>query len=76
MTVTNKGPDTATNVQLADPAPAGITYLSVVPGSPTCTVTPALLTCSLGTLEVGSVADDHPHRQGDDRSDSTRTRRR
>jgi uncharacterized repeat protein (TIGR01451 family) len=53
MTVTNKGPDTATNVQLADPAPAGIRYLSVVPGSPTCTVTTALLTCSLGTLEVG-----------------------
>ncbi len=53
MTVTNKGPDTATNVQLADPAPAGIRYISVVPGSPTCTVTPALLTCSLGTLEVG-----------------------
>ncbi len=53
MTVTNKGPDAATNVQLADPAPAGITYISVVPGSPTCTVTPALLTCSLGTLEVG-----------------------
>ena len=53
MTVTNKGPDTATNVQLADPAPAGIRYVSVVPGSPTCTVTPALLTCSLGTLEVG-----------------------
>jgi uncharacterized repeat protein (TIGR01451 family) len=53
MTITNKGPDTATNVQVADPAPAGIRYLSVVPGSPTCTVTTALLTCSLGTLEVG-----------------------
>ena len=53
MTITNKGPDTATNVQVADPAPAGIRYISVVPGSPTCTVTPALLTCSLGTLEVG-----------------------
>ena len=26
LTVTNKGPDTATNVQLADPAPAGIEY--------------------------------------------------
>ena len=52
MTVTNKGPDTATNVQLVDPAPAGITYLTVNPGSPTCTLTPALVTCSLGTLEV------------------------
>jgi uncharacterized repeat protein (TIGR01451 family) len=53
MTVTNKGPDTATNVQLADPAPAGITYLSVTPGAPTCTVAASLLTCSLGTLAVG-----------------------
>ncbi len=50
MTVTNKGPDTATNVQLVDPAPAGITYLTVNPGSPTCTLTPALITCNLGTL--------------------------
>jgi uncharacterized repeat protein (TIGR01451 family) len=52
MTVTNKGPDTATNVQLVDPAPAGITYLTVNPGSPTCTLTPALITCNLGTLEA------------------------
>jgi uncharacterized repeat protein (TIGR01451 family) len=51
MTVTNKGPDTATNVQLVDPAPAGITYLTVNPGSPTCTLTPALITCGLGTLD-------------------------
>jgi uncharacterized repeat protein (TIGR01451 family) len=53
MTITNKGPDVATNVQLADPAPAGIVYLSVTPGTPTCSVTPSLLTCSLGALEVG-----------------------
>jgi uncharacterized repeat protein (TIGR01451 family) len=53
MTITNKGPDIATNVQVADPAPAGIIYLSVNPGAPTCTVTPSLLTCNLGTLEVG-----------------------
>jgi uncharacterized repeat protein (TIGR01451 family) len=53
MTVSNKGPDPATNVQVADPAPAGITYLSVSPGTPTCTVTASLVTCSLGTLAVG-----------------------
>jgi uncharacterized repeat protein (TIGR01451 family) len=53
MTITNKGPDVATNVQVADPAPAGIVYLGVNPGAPTCTVTPSLLTCNLGTLEVG-----------------------
>jgi uncharacterized repeat protein (TIGR01451 family) len=53
MTITNKGPDTATNVQVADPAPAGIEYLSVTPGAPTCSVTKSMLTCSLGTLNVG-----------------------
>jgi uncharacterized repeat protein (TIGR01451 family) len=53
LTVTNKGPDVASNVQVADPAPAGIVYLSVSPGAPTCTVTQALLSCALGTLEVG-----------------------
>ncbi|MGH3064748.1 MAG: DUF11 domain-containing protein, partial [Gaiellaceae bacterium] len=31
LTVTNRGPDTATNVQVADPAPAGIVYLSASP---------------------------------------------
>jgi uncharacterized repeat protein (TIGR01451 family) len=53
MTVTNKGPDTATNVQLADPAPAGITYLSANPSQGTCSVGPALITCSLGTIAAG-----------------------
>jgi uncharacterized repeat protein (TIGR01451 family) len=38
LTVTNKGPDTATNVQLADPAPAGITYLTANPSQGTCNV--------------------------------------
>jgi uncharacterized repeat protein (TIGR01451 family) len=50
MTVTNKGPDTATNVQLADPAPAAITYLTVNPSQGTCNLTPSLITCSLGTI--------------------------
>jgi len=40
LTVTNKGPDTATNVQLADPAPAGITYLSANPSQGDCVVQP------------------------------------
>jgi len=39
LTVTNKGPDTATNVQLADPAPAGITYLTANPSQGSCSVT-------------------------------------
>ncbi len=59
MTVTNKGPDTATNVQLADPAPAGITYLSASSSQGTCTVTPVLITCSLGSLAAGQTVTVH-----------------
>ena len=55
MTVTNKGPDTATNVQLADPAPAGIVYLSASTSQGTCSVTPVLLTCSLGSIAAGQT---------------------
>ena len=55
LTVTNKGPDQATNVQLADPAPAGITYLTATSSQGTCTVAPALVTCSLGTLASGQT---------------------
>ena len=38
MVVRNNGPNTATNVKLADPAPTGIAYESVTPGNPTCQV--------------------------------------
>jgi uncharacterized repeat protein (TIGR01451 family) len=55
LTVTNKGPETATNVQLADPAPAGITYLTATPSQGTCSVGPALVTCSLGTIAPGQT---------------------
>jgi uncharacterized repeat protein (TIGR01451 family) len=55
LTVTNKGPDTATNVQLADPAPAGITYLTATTSQGTCTVTASLITCDLGTLAPGQT---------------------
>jgi uncharacterized repeat protein (TIGR01451 family) len=55
MTVTNKGPDTATNVQLADPAPAGITYLTATPSQGTCVVTASLITCDLGTIAAGQT---------------------
>ena len=55
LTVTNKGPDTATNVQLADPAPAGITYLTANPSQGTCNLSPSLITCSLGTIAAGQT---------------------
>jgi uncharacterized repeat protein (TIGR01451 family) len=55
LTVTNKGPDTATNVQLADPAPAGITYLTANPSQGTCNVSSSLITCSLGSIAPGQT---------------------
>jgi uncharacterized repeat protein (TIGR01451 family) len=55
LTVTNRGPDTATNVQLADPAPAGITYLSANPSQGTCSVSASLVACNLGTIAAGQT---------------------
>jgi uncharacterized repeat protein (TIGR01451 family) len=55
LKVTNKGPDTATDVQLADPAPAGITYLAASPSQGTCNVSAALVTCSLGSIAPGQT---------------------
>ena len=53
--MTNRGPDTATNVQVADPAPVGITYLTANPSQGTCAVSPSLVTCSLGTIAPGQT---------------------
>jgi uncharacterized repeat protein (TIGR01451 family) len=55
LTVTNRGPDTATNVQLADPAPAGIAYLTANPSQGTCSLSPALVTCALGSIAPGQT---------------------
>ena len=55
LTVTNKGPDVATNVQVADPAPAGISYLTANPSQGTCSLSPALITCSLGSIAPGQT---------------------
>ncbi|HEX2428704.1 MAG TPA: hypothetical protein VHI53_12290 [Gaiellaceae bacterium] len=55
LKVTNKGPETATDVQLADPAPAGITYLTASPSQGTCNVSAALVTCSLGSIATGQT---------------------
>ena len=47
LQVTNVGGTTATDVQLGDPAPAGVTYTSAQsPAGVSCSVSTALVTCS------------------------------
>jgi len=53
--VRNDGPNQAHNVVLKDAAPSGVTFLAVTqqPVGGSCTVTAALLDCTLGTLGPG-----------------------
>jgi uncharacterized repeat protein (TIGR01451 family) len=52
MVVTNNGPDTATGVTIADPMPAGNTFVSASTTQGSCTGG-AVLHCSLGTIPAG-----------------------
>ncbi|MDR1834119.1 MAG: DUF11 domain-containing protein, partial [Propionibacteriaceae bacterium] len=61
LTVTNAGPNTATNVVITDPLPANYTASSVTPtvtpagsASPTCTLDTSV-TCTLPSLPVGTT---------------------
>jgi uncharacterized repeat protein (TIGR01451 family) len=51
--VRNNGPNQAHNVVLTDAAPGGVTFLAVTLGGGNCTVTAALLNCTLGTIGPG-----------------------
>jgi uncharacterized repeat protein (TIGR01451 family) len=54
LLVRNNGPDTATGVKVADPLPAGVTFVSVGSTQGTCTGG-AVVSCDLGTLTVGQA---------------------
>lgn len=53
LTATNRGPDVARDVQLADPAPVGITYVTASPSQGTCNLAPVLVFCGLGSIAAG-----------------------
>ena len=53
MVVTNNGPNNATAVTMADPVPAGMSFVSVASSQGTCTGG-ALVSCTLGNLNVGA----------------------
>jgi uncharacterized repeat protein (TIGR01451 family) len=53
LTVANGGPQTATDVHVADPAPTGVAYLSATTSQGSCAVSAALVSCSLGSLGSG-----------------------
>jgi uncharacterized repeat protein (TIGR01451 family) len=51
LKVTNNGPDAATNVNVSDPLPNALTYVS---GSPGCTGAGRTVTCTLASLANGA----------------------
>ncbi len=53
MLVTNNGPDTATGVTVADPLPAGTSFVSVSTTQGTCSFGGGLIQCSLGSIPKG-----------------------
>ncbi|HVR37763.1 MAG TPA: right-handed parallel beta-helix repeat-containing protein, partial [Thermoanaerobaculia bacterium] len=58
FTITNNGPATATNVSFSASVPAGLTFTSSSPTSPTCTFASNTLTCAnLGSLNSGNFTN-------------------
>ena len=56
LAVANLGPSNATALQVTDNLPADVTFVSSVPGPPTCVLSAASLACNLGSLASGSNA--------------------
>jgi uncharacterized repeat protein (TIGR01451 family) len=56
ITVTNNGPDTATNVTVRDPLRQEVQITSATPSQGTCTADAIAISCALGSLASGASA--------------------
>ncbi len=52
----NAGPDPATSVVATDTLPAGLSVTSAVSSLGSCTISPTIISCAIGTLAVGQNA--------------------
>jgi uncharacterized repeat protein (TIGR01451 family) len=54
LTVTNNGPDDASNVVLTDTLPNGVVFEAAAPGTGTCSEANGVVTCNLGALAINA----------------------
>ena len=54
LVVVNNGPDPATDVKVADTAPAGVSFISATTSAGTCTTTAQALDCTIASLAPGA----------------------
>ena len=55
VSVTNNGPDTASNVVLTDNLPGGVSFISATPGQGSCSEAGGVVTCDLDDLVNGAT---------------------
>jgi uncharacterized repeat protein (TIGR01451 family) len=56
LTVTNNGPNPATNVTVTDTLPSDVSYQSAIPSQGTCSEAGGTVTCMLGTMANAATA--------------------